>query len=156
MNISKKAQKLYDMMETKTRDNGESYTVIKGQGHTANTPPQAQKLHDAIMEAHGDIFPCDWIYMQFNDLLGSIADYDIKTLDELENVRHEIIDNQVDIYTHELKQWLIDYPKADDFMSQAITSRSYVEDDGVWQVYSYAQYLAIDEIMNEVINLLSK
>lgn len=148
MKISTKAKKYYDMFEIKERSE-EPYAIIKDEFYNND-------LHEAIRMYHDDILPNDWIYMQFHDLLGSIADYDIKTLDELENVRHEIVDNQVDVYTYHLKKWLLDYPKADDFMSQAIASRSYVEDDGVWQVYSYAQYLAIDEIMQEVINLLSK
>jgi hypothetical protein len=147
MKISTKAQKYYDMFDVGTRDNGEVFAFLKA-GH-------GKKLGDAVNAVHGDIFPNDWIYMKFHDLLGSIADYDIDTIDELEDVRSEIVDGLVDIYTHEQKQWLIDYPKADEFMSEAVAGRVYSTDDGMWQVYSYAQYLAIDDIMNEVINLLS-
>lgn len=134
------------MFDIGTRDNGEQFAFLKaGCG---------KKLGDAVQAVHGDSFPNDWIYMQFHDLLGVIADYDIDTIEKLENLRGEIVDGQVDMYTHELKQWLMDYPRADEFMSEAVAGRSYSTDDGMWQVYSCAQYLAIDDIMNEVITLL--
>jgi len=153
MKISTKAQRYYDMFEIiKRQADGEEIAIIKNE----YKQEKHSKLHEVIRKYHGDYFPCDWIYATFHDLLGTIADYEmeITTIDDLEGVRHEIVDNQVDIYTHVIKQWLIDYPRADEFMSEAIASRSYSTDDGMWQVYSYAQYLAIDDIMTAVINLL--
>jgi hypothetical protein len=147
MNISEKAQEYLNQLEVGERDDGSTYVYLKS---------LEGKLYESIHQAHNGRLPDDWTYLTYCHLLEKIVDCDLKTLDDLENARHEIVDGTIDIYTHDLKQWLIDYPNADDYMSETIASHSYSTDGGMWQVYVSAQYLAIDAIMSKVINLLSK
>lgn len=109
-------------------------------------------LRDAIKNAHGDKLPNDFIYSTFADLLIKIAEYDCKTIDDLENNRSEIVDGYVDIYTHYLTKWLSSDNDNVYYLGEAVRLTS--ECDDGFKLLAMAQYLAIDEVMQHVISLL--
>lgn len=148
MRIDEKAQKYLDKFSTSTRDDGSLCVHLKA-GH-------GKKLHDAVYQAHGDKLRNDFIYSTFEGLLNKITEYEIEDMDKLEDLRSEIVESQCDIYTHDQLKWLASDVRNLDYLEEAITSRSYSKDDGMWQLLQYTQYLAIDEVMSEVINLLNK
>lgn len=148
MNIKEKAEHYSSFLESKQRDDGEWFVYM-----TDNRP---QTLHDAMYAAHGGNLPDDWIFGTFADLLQKITEYDHETMDDLDDDRSEIVDGQVDIYTHHLVAWLHNNNSFLSYLEDAMDSRTFVKEDGAWQVLAYAQYLAIDEIMGHVMDLLAK
>ncbi len=144
MTITDKAKKYSDMFVSSTRDNGESYVYLKDEA--------SEKLKDSVHEAHGDSLPDDWIYGTYADLMQKITEYELKTIDDLENVRHEIVDSYVDIYTADLTKWLASDIRNVHYLSDAISEG--IADDG-FQLLTGAQFLAIDNVMNYVVELLS-
>ena len=146
MRIDKKAQKYLSQLEVKTRQNGTSFCCIRDSGKN-------EDLYNAIKRSHRDRFPYDFIYSNFSNLLESIMEYDIEDMDKLEDLRCEIVENQVNVYTIDLLKWLgsdlrnIGYI---DYVTDNIPQNNFTD------TLSMAQNTAIDEVMNEVINLLSK
>lgn len=149
MNISKKALKYSKLFETKTNQNGTTYVVIPLEGDKNYN----EKLYNAIREAHGDRFPDDWIYSTFANLLEKLTEYELNTIDDLENVRSEVVDSQVDIYTSDLTAWLNEDNRNVYYLTNAY--EDYKPVDG-FEALTIAQSIAIDEVMQSVINLLSK
>lgn len=147
MQTAQKAEHYLSFLDSKQRDNGEWFVFMR------DNRPQA--LHDAMYEAHGDKLPSDWIFTTFADLLQKISEYNHETLDDLENDRSEIVDSCTDIYTHDLTGWLHNDNSNLSYLEDAMSERTFVKEDGAWQVLAYAQYIAIDEIMQHVINLLA-
>jgi len=146
MTINEKATVYSKYLVAKKRDNGETFICM--------TDDRPQELHDAIYEAHDGALPSDWVFGTFADLLEKIDEYDIETIEDLEETRHEIVDNYVDIYTHDLLQWLASDVGNLEYLEDAMAERHFVKEDGAWQVLAYAQYLAIDEVMRCVVSLL--
>lgn len=144
MNASKKAEHLATYFVSKTRDNGTEFVYLSEEA--------PQTLRDAVKEAHEDVLPNDWVYGTFADLLQKISEYNCETVDEIDDeYRHEIVDGCVDIYTHDLTAWLHEN-QALSYLEDAC--EGFVKEDGAWQLLARAQYLAIDEIMRNVIESL--
>lgn len=72
-------------------------------------------------------------------------------MDDVEEYRHEIVDGLVDIYTYDLTSWLNNDISNTYYLDQAI--QEYEAKENILPV---AQYIAIDEIYSEVLNLLEK
>lgn len=119
---------------------------------TIFTDDASQDLKDSVYQAHGDTLPNNWVFQTYSSLLDDLSGYTINSIDDIEDHRHEIVDGCVDIYTYDLKKWLSDWPNASDFFDQALEFIPKTSDQGL----AMAQYLAIDEIYSEIINLLSK
>lgn len=143
--INQKAEYYLSFFKSINLENGDSRIVYKDYD---NTP---EELQDAIKEAHEDILPNDWIFTTFADLLQKVTEYDCESIEQLEDYRAEIVDNQVDIYTHDLTKWLHDN-QALSYLEDAYDG--FAKEDGAWQLLAKAQYLAIDEVMRNVITLL--
>lgn len=135
------------MFTTGKRNDGESYVFL--------TDNATQELKDSVKAAHGDRLPNDFTFGTYADLMQKITDYNLDTIDELEDVRGEIVDSHIDIYTADLTKWLASDINNVDYISQALDEGDNIGTDG-FRLLSVAQYLAIDEVMNEVVNLLSK
>ena len=144
--ITKKAQKYLDCFETKKRDVGETFVCLKD-----NDKPV--KLHDSIRVAHGDKLPNDWTFGTYADLLQKITEYDLNTIEDLEDIRHEIVDGYVDVYTYQLTAWLAEDINNVNYITDALESE--IEMREGFQLLALAQFMAIDEVMNEVVSLLS-
>lgn len=149
-------------MQTKLQQKVDYYAAFfkdieKADGRTIvvlkDDAPQA--LQDAVREARGDKLPDDFIFATFADLLQRISEYDAETVDELRDNDHdhEIIDSCVDIYTHDLLQWLASDSDNLEYLAQAAQD-GWTVDDGMWQLLARAQYYAIEEVMQHVLSLL--
>lgn len=147
MTINKKIQKYIDQMEVRERVDGSEYTVIKNEYDLETHSP----LYEAIRKAHGDSFPKDFIYSTFLDCLQRLSEYEINSNEKLEDVRNEVVDSMVDIYTHDLIKWLASDINNVYYLTQAIDE--FECRDG-FKALSMAQYLAIDEVMGYVIALI--
>lgn len=148
MNLKQKADYYADFFKSIDVNDGTTRVVLKD-----NTP---KELHDAVREAHGDKLPNDFIYSTFADLLSRISEYDAETVDELRDngYDHEIIDGYVDIYTHDLLQWLASDINNLEYMSRVMAESVYIEEDGAWQALARMQYYAIEDVMQYVLSLL--
>ena len=149
-------------MQTKPQQKADYYaaffkTVEKADGKTiiALKDDAPQGLQDAVREAHGDKLPDDFIFATFADLLQRISEYDAETVDDLRDsgYDHEIVDSIVNIYTHDLLQWLASDIDNLEYLAQAV-KEGWTVDDGTWQLLAFAQYYAIDEVMQHVLSLL--
>lgn len=145
MNTKQKAEHYASFFETKKRDNGDYFTIMRDD--------RPDDLYNAVYSAHGDRLPDDFIFSTFHDLLDKITEYTIESMDDLENYRHEIVENYVDIYTHNLLNWLASDINNLEYLAQAAQD-GWTADDGVWQLLARAQYYAIDSVMDHVMALL--
>jgi hypothetical protein len=151
MNTKQKAQYYADFLKSIDVNDGSTRIVLKTDiNDTENAP---QELQDAIRAAHGDKMPNDFIYATFADLLQRVTDYDVDTVDDLQEYVHEIVDGYVDIYTHDLLQWLASDVDNLEYLAQAAQD-GWTVDDGTWQLLARAQYYAIEEVMQHVLSLL--
>lgn len=150
MNLTQKAEYYSQFLQSKQRDNGETFVFM-----TDNRP---EALHTAMYEAHGESLPKDWIFATFAELLDKITEYDAETVEELRDkgYDHEIIDSCVEIYTHDLLQWLASDIDNLDYMSRVMAESVYVEEDGAWQALARMQYYAISDVMHNVLTLLEQ
>lgn len=143
MTIKEKAEAYLMMFDRKTRDNGDSFVIL---GDNAT-----KLLCESVRDAHGERLPNDWTYGTYADLMQQVTEYELNTIDDLEDVRHEIIDSYVDIYTDKLTEWLHDNVNNVHYLTDAMEQ---AEGDG-FNLLQMAQYMAIEEVMNEVVSLLS-
>jgi hypothetical protein len=111
-----------------------------------------EALRDSVREAHGNRLPDDWIYQKYHDLLAAFSERDIKSLDDFEETRTEIVDGHVDIYTSDLTAWLNGHNTNVYYLTEVL------EEGGVtdgFRLLMQAQYKAIDEIASEVVDYIT-
>jgi hypothetical protein len=145
MKITEKANKYSAMFETRKRDNGNSFVVLKDDA--------SEELRESVREAHGEKLPDDWVYGTYADLMERVTEFEIDSVEQLEDARNEIVDNYVDIYTADLLKWLSDDINNVSYLTEVL------EEDGAkdgFQLLAMAQYKAIDEIFSFVFDLLTK
>lgn len=146
MTIQTRAQKYFDQFETiKTYDEADK-VILKDSASKA--------LRDSIYDAHEGKSPNDFVFATHRDLLGKIAEYSFDSLEALEDRRSEIVDSSVDVYTYNLTRWLAEDIRNVSYISHALQELGNF-DDG-FALLASAQYMAIDEVMEHVIALLSK
>lgn len=148
MTIQQKAEQYEKMFTSGTRQDGESYVFIPIED------VETEKLRESVKRAHGERLPDDWIYGTYADLMQKVTEYDLDTLDQLEDVRHEIVDGYVDLSTKDLTHWLHEDNNNISYLTEALAQE--MESTDGFQLLAMAQYIAIDEVMNEVMDLLSK
>ena len=144
MTLANKIVKYSNFFITKKRDSGDFYTYL-------NTKAPSN-LHDAVLAVAGSGYPTDWDFVTFSSLLERLTEYTINNMDDIDNYRNEIVDSLVDIYTSDLTGWLHENINNVYFLTQAI--EEFDTKDG-FKALALAQYLAIDEVMNYVIQALS-
>ena len=144
MKISKKIEKYLNQFETKQR--GEETIVV----FKAN---RGQELFDSVFKAHGDSLPSDWLFDKYQSILSTLSGYTIDELDDVEEYRSEIVDSLVDVYTSDLTAWLNSSNYNVYYITEAQEEYG-TETDG-FKILQMAQYKAIDDIYQEVINLLT-
>ena len=145
MKLQKKIEYYLDQFETKKR--GDEDIVVLKDNHD-------KALADSIHAAHGDRFPSDWIFEKYAEILSRLTEYDISSMDDVEEYRAEIIDSCVDCYTSNLTTWLNEHPENVYYLTEAM--QNCANDANGVEVLSMAQYDAISEIFAEVVNLLTK
>lgn len=144
MKISKKIENYLNQFETKQRGE-ETITVFKSDA--------SEELKDSVYKAHGDRLPDDWIFNTYESILVTLSGYTINSIDDVEENRGEIVDSLVDVYTSDLTAWLASNINNVSYIDEAKDNLGEAE-NGI-ATLSQAQYMAIDEIYSEVVNLLS-
>lgn len=144
MNLNQKIKSYSDMLIEDTKSDG----VTKFIRYSDDAP---YILRNAVMEAHGDRMPSDWIFKTFSGILDNLTNYEIESIDDLDDKRSEVIDSLVDSYTSNLTEWLNESPYNVEYLSEAVNELG--AKDG-FQILSGAQYMAIDEIYGYVVTLL--
>jgi len=109
----------------------------------------SEDLKDSVRKAHGERLLSDWVFDKFHSILDAMLQYD----DDNEDMRFEIVDGLVDVYTCDLTEWLNSNNNNVYYLTEAL--EEYEEKDG-FRALALAQYKAIDEIYSEVLNLLNK
>lgn len=143
MNYNKLIKKYADQVIQSKRTDGSYYTHL--------VEDHDDELQEAIYRAHGDLMPHDWIYETFGAILDDLTGYNIDCLEDIEDYRHEIVDSLVDIYTYDLTAWLHSSVTFPYYLNEAV--KEYGQADNILML---AQYMAIDEIFSEVINLIEE
>lgn len=146
MTINEKAEQYEEMFISGKRQDGENYVYL--------SEDASEELKESVRQAHSDRFPNDWIYGTYADLMQKVTNYDLTTNDSLDDVRSEIVDDYVDIYTHQLTAWLASDVNNVYYLTEVIEDGNTEVTDG-HALLARAQYKAIDEVMTEVVNLLS-
>jgi hypothetical protein len=144
--INKKIENYLTYFEYRTNNDGSQFVTLKD-----NAP---EELRASIKNAHLELLPDDWIYNMYHLILASIHDYGVSSIDEIEENRYEIIEYLVDCYTSELTAWLNSNVSYVNYLTQALQEGVEVKDG--FQALQLAQYFAIKDIFDEVINLLQK
>lgn len=103
MNIKELAIEISNTIESKVRDNGQTFCVID-----YDKSSYGQLLQSAIRRAHGKTLPDDYIYGVACDFIQALAtDYDVESINE--DLITEWSDNYTDIYNHDLLQWSVNH-----------------------------------------------
>lgn len=147
MTLTKKIKQALDKFDIKTRDNGDTFVCFKS-SVDSNDP-----LWRSVYRAHGGKLPNDWIFNKYYDVLDTLGQYNIATegMDAIHDNFTEIVDGLVDVYTHDLTGWLHSHNENVYYLGEAMSE--YEPEDGL-ALLSMAQYKAIEEIAQEVINYL--
>jgi len=146
-------RKYLAVLEQKTRKlkegKEEHFIVFRAEAIEAETP-YYRKLSDIIHKYQGDQ---DTAYQQiFSCLTWLEENCEDKSIDELQDIMSEAIDVEVDVYTSNLTEWLNRSNNNVYYLSQAL--EEFAEKDG-FKALAQAQYLAIQEIWNEVFALFT-
>lgn len=138
-----KIEKYLQMFEIKEVErNGEKKTIVVFADNAS------EDLKNSLMAAHGKHLPMDWVFDKYHSILDAMTQYN--DIESIEDNRCDIIDGMVDIYTSGLTEWLNSNNYNISYLSEAIEDGA---SDG-FQALAQAQYKAIDEIFEEVLNLI--
>ena len=107
-----------------------------------------EKFSDLIHTTEADM---DFIYEQIVNCLDLISDSDIKSIAEAQDLMHEGVDGHVDVYTANLTSWLASNIDHVYYLTRALEEHE--PKDG-FEALALAQYLAIEEIWQEVIQII--
>lgn len=108
-------------------------------------------LKQSVYDAHEGSYPKDYIYGTYLCILENLLNYDIENIDDIDDIRHELVDSMVDIYTYDLTEWLHSDNSNVYYLDKAINE--YGCKNG-FELLATAQYIAIDEVFEYVFNLL--
>lgn len=111
----------------------------------------SKKLKQSIYDAHEGSYPNDYIYSTYLCILENLLNYDINSIDDIDDIRHELIDSMVSIYTHDLTEWLHSDISNVYYLDIAITEC--LCKNG-FELLATAQYISIDEVFEYVLELL--
>lgn len=144
--LKQKIENYLTYFETGKRSDGSSYVFLK-----ANAP---EELKESVRNAHNDKLPDDFIYDKYERLMIIMKDYlTTDGIEKLEDYQSEIINSCVDPYTSQLTYWL-NSDNHNVYYLTEVLEESDIKDGFV--LLSNAQYRAIEEIYNEIINLLKQ
>jgi hypothetical protein len=132
------AQELYDAFETKKRDNGNAFVVLKD-----GSPKWMTEVSHKV---HGDKLPDDTTYEFIERAAGAISD-----VDEIEDA---IAEMEPDVYTNALTGWL--HARADHiyYLNEAL--EQYGPFDDGFKLLATAQQLHIQEVARALVAALEE
>lgn len=137
--LNDKATEALSHFETAKRDDGEKTFIRTKEG----TP---QWVTDLIFAAHdnGEMLPNDERYKFIQDALYILSE--IEDADE----PHERIDSDVDVYNHDLLQWVASHLSRAYYVDEAIKEFGWNEERGLFGALMVGQYSERMEVYNSV------
>jgi hypothetical protein len=149
--IMTKAKTLASHFQTKTRRNGKAESTA-----FVTLKDSAPKwLQEAVREAHNGALPCDWVYAECEAACQAI-DEDEKYLT---NETHEYADSRVDIYTHDVYQWLVNIGQTSIFSEaeeEARGAEAFGHDATIEKRIQVIQYYAILRIAATILEAVDQ
>lgn len=122
-----------------TRTNGEKYTFCKNNVLT----------QDEVREIHGsDLMPDDYRYNVISRIFDTLNSYNVSDENTLDDLRGEIVDSLVDIYNHDLLNWLSSNLSRAELCNEAL-NQGYAQND-IYSIVKCAQYIEIETIYNNI------
>jgi hypothetical protein len=109
-----------------------------------------EELDELVQEAHGNMFPDDLRYEFIRDAMNSISDSD-----NPEDDAGELVDSDVDIYTHDLTKWLGSRNDRFNYVDEAVKEFGH-SDEGVIKEIMMGQYKEREEVFFSVLEGLKK
>lgn len=141
--IKELAQEVLNNMETKKRDNGDSFVCLKSH--------DTQWHVDLCQKAHNGIMPNDFVYDEIENSLYRIIEAGGETAEE---IRENVFDSNViepEIYNDELLRWVSSNLAMADYVDEALQE---LEPKGLFEALQYGNQQFKEEIFNSVLDSL--
>ena len=121
-----------------------------------NTDNLDTGLRDAyqtlVRKCHNDELPNDWRYEKIKHLVERLLEYEKESLEDYQDILHEVVDSCVDISTSAQFQWLADMPSRAEFMDDSFG----LDSNKLSQFAAARQYEELDFMANTLLNDLSE
>lgn len=147
MTLKEKIEKYHEMFEVQDRK-GEDIIVLG--------PNASKKLEESVKRVKGDRVMDDWTFATYYSILYEMVERELKSMSDLKNERDKICEDLIGEYPEDLTEWLDSDVENIYFLEKAVKELKEKElgkADG-FKILSKAQYLAIQQIYDEVLNLL--
>jgi hypothetical protein len=95
----------------------------------------------------------DFVYEQVVSALDWLIENDFRSIEEARGSMHERVDSSVDVYDRNLLDWLAQDIRHLEYLDRAL--KEFTPDDA-WLQLRVAQYLAIEEVYDNVLDLIEK
>jgi len=118
--------------ERRTRDDGTHFYTL--------TDDRPDWLHEAVMEAHGEEGPNDWVYDTLDSIAKAIDDLDP---DDLDDASHEIADSLTTTWNSERADWLSGHLSRAFWVDDARRDGLLSEDSDTFEQLGIGQYCQI-------------
>ena len=105
-----------------------------------------------IRKCHNDELPNDWRYDKIKHLVERLLEYEKESLEDYQDILHEVVDSCVDISTSAQFQWLADNPSRAEFMDDSFG----LDSNKLSQLAAARQYEELDFMANTLLNDLSE
>ena len=105
-----------------------------------------------IQKCHNDELPNDWRYEKIKYLVERLIEHEKESLEDYQDILHEVVDSCVDISTSAQFQWLADMPCRAEFMDDSFMAES----DKLSQLAAARQYEELDFMANTLLTDLSE
>lgn len=141
------AREAFNALETKERDNGQSYVSF-------NSDKKETWMQDLADAAHGDMMPDDWKYSALQSALEFIADTD--STDDVEEIRDGIsewADGMVDVYDFNLKTWLTSHGDRQGYVDEAVSEFGHSENEIIGDI-TLGQFAEYEEVCHLALTFL--
>jgi len=110
-----------------------------------------------IQKCHNDELPNDWRYEKIKHLVERLLEYEKESLEDYQDILHEVVDSCVDISTSALFQWLADNPSRAEFNDDSYMAQSdWGATANLSQLAAARQYEELDFMANTLLNELSE
>jgi hypothetical protein len=94
----------------------------------------------------------DFVYEKVVEALDWLMENDFKNIEEARGSMYVQVDSSVDVYDRDLLNWLARDIRHLEYLDRAL---AFTPEDA-WQQLRIAQYLAIEEVYNNVLDLIEK
>ena len=136
------------------RDRGQkdSTFFLLEEDQTKLAPGLRGAYQTLIRKCHNDELPNDWRYEKIKHLVERLLEYEKESLEDYQDILHEVVDSCVDISTSAQFQWLADNPSRAEFMDDSFG----LDSNKLSQLAAARQYEELDFMANTLLNDLSE